>query len=145
MPRSPTQSTLPNVSRLALVRTGTPAEHGAPCPGLDPPPGGNASPPCNHPAASASPSPGETATHHDQYMETADFFHAVLDQIKNVEDRNAACQAARAWCALDKGTRAACASWKEWKDLAHALVRFDRQRGRGAVHATARIASSCGC
>lgn len=81
MPRNPTQSTLPNISRLALVRTGT---------------------------------------HRDQYTETADFFHAVLDQIKNVEDGNA-CEMARAWCAVNKGTRDACNSWKAWKDFAHAL------------------------
>jgi hypothetical protein len=118
MPRSPTQSTLPNVSRLALVRTGSPAEDGA---RLDPLSGDNSSPPRDHPAASTSPSPSETATHRDQYTETADFFHAVLDQIKNGEDRNAACQAARVWCALDKGRRAACASWKEWENLARAL------------------------
>lgn len=121
MPRSPTQSTLPNVSRLALVRTGSPAEDRAPCPGPDPPPGNNPSPPCDHPAASASPAPGETATRHDQYLQTVDFYHTVLGQIKNVKDRNAVCEIAQAWCALDKGRRAAGASWKEWEDLARAL------------------------
>jgi hypothetical protein len=115
------QSTLPNVSRLALVRTGTPAGDGAPCPGLDPPPGNNPSPPCDHPAASASPAPGETATRHDQYLQTVDFYHTVLGQIKNVEGRNAACEIAKAWCALNKDSKAACASWNEWEDLARAL------------------------
>lgn len=128
MSHNSAQPMLPNFSRLRLARTGMTADDAmddddeAPCPGRDPPPGGNAAPPCDYPAAPLDPAPGEVATLHDQYLETSDFFRAVLEQVKNVEDLKDACEIAKTWCALDSGRKAACGDSDDtWKELARTL------------------------
>ena len=106
---------LPNFSRLRLARTGMTADDAmddadeAPCPGRDPPPGGHAAPPCDYLAAPLDPAPGEVATLHDQYMETSDFFVAVLQQVDDGSGSlKRVCEAVKSWCATDKGRWTTC-------------------------------------
>jgi len=119
---------LPNFSRLRLARTGMVADGDdadeAPCPGRDPPPGGHAAPPCDYPAAPSGPAPGEVATLHDQYMDTSDFFVAVLQQIDNGSDSlKRVCEAVKSWCATDAGRWAAC----NHKDYEQELVELTKK------------------
>ena len=88
---------LPNFSRLCLARTGTMADDDVD--GMD----GDAD------EAPPGPAPGEVATLNDQYMETSDFFVAVLQQVDDGSDSlKRVCEAVKSWCATDKGRWTTC-------------------------------------
>ncbi len=79
-------------------------------------------PPCDFPAAPTGPAPGELADLHDQYLQTSDFFIAVLQQIvENGSDSlKRLCETIKSWCATDRGRWAACSdptNSKEWIQL----------------------------
>ena len=102
MSRNPAQPILPDFSRLGLVRTGM---------------SGRTRP--SAPAPAPAPAP---ALAPDDFLESPDFFRAVLEQVKNVEDLRDACEIAKTWCALDRGRKAACAESDDaWKELARTL------------------------
>jgi hypothetical protein len=84
---------LPNFSRLGLARTGMVAD-------------GDVDDDADAPS---DPAPGEVATLHDQYMETSDFFVAVLQQIDDGSGSlKRVCEAVKSWCATDKGRWTTC-------------------------------------
>ena len=102
MSRNPAQPILPDFSRLGLVRTGM---------------SGRTRPSASAPAPAPAP-----ALAPDDFLESPDFFRAVLEQVKNVEDLKGACEIAKTWCALDSGRKAACAESDDaWKELARTL------------------------
>ena len=94
MSHNPAQSMLPNFSQLGLARTGMQAGEAAPAP----------------------------APHPDEFLESPDFFRAVLEQIKHVENLKDACEIAKTWCSLNSGRKKACAESDDlWKELARTL------------------------
>ena len=54
--------------------------------------------------------PGEAADPEAQYLSTPDYFISVLEQVENISDLDQACNVAKAWCATDRGRKAACGS-----------------------------------
>ena len=95
---------LPNFSSLRVARTGMTADGSV-----------------DDASDEAGPAPGEVATLHDQYLETSDFFVAVLQQIDDGSDSlKRVCKAVKSWCATDKGRWDTCNDEdtdKEWVKL----------------------------